>query len=417
MTGWLQLSDEQRRTTLAEAEANSGISAKAIEKDWWVTLTLKALFQSAFKEHLIFKGGTSLSKCWKIISRFSEDIDLALAPEAFEMSYEETPSKRYVKRLKRAGCQFTSQQLKEELEKMILALGVPENTVTVAAETVREDMPDTDPQVIYVRYPSLFDPLAYIADEVKIEVSVRSLKTPFTTKEVQSLLNEYFPNPAYEETPFPVLAVEARKTFLEKAFLLHEEFQKPDRAKVRAERMSRHLYDLVSMMHTEIGTDALQDYQLYDHLVTHRKWYTCYTYLDYEQLGHQTIAFVPPDDILALYRDDYEVMRQEMIYGQTMEFEELINDLKLLQGRFRMKMEPRSLDDVIQDARTRIPAALAMQPNASQVHILQSYTADAYQPLGGKNNHAQYAVSFSRQDDQWHFEAIEVVEKKEPFAE
>src|SRR5688572_28890481 len=99
--------------------------------------------------------------------------------------------------------------------------------ITVVAENVREDMPDTDPQVIYVRYPSLFDPIPYIADEVKIEVSVRSLKTPFTTRDVQSLLNEYFPNTVYRETPFSVLAVEARKTFLEKAFLLHEEFQKP----------------------------------------------------------------------------------------------------------------------------------------------------------------------------------------------
>lgn len=407
MTGWLQLSEEQRRTTLAEAEANSGITAKAIEKDWWVTLTLKALFTSALKDHLTFKGGTSLSKCWKVISRFSEDIDLALAPEAFNMNYEETPSRSYVKRLKRAGCKFTSEILRTELEKRLTAMGIPQNMVDVVAEDVRQDMPDTDPQVILVRYPSLYNPIHYIADEVKIEVTVRSLKTPFTRRDVQSLLNEYYPNPVYGENPFSVLAVEARKTFLEKAFLLHEEFKKPDRSKIRAQRMSRHPYDLVSMMHTSIGIEALQDYKLYDHLITHRKWYTGYSYLDYEQLGHKTISFIPPDELLDLYREDYNVMRREMIYGETKEFEQLIQDLKLLQGRFRMKMEVRKLEEVINDAKRAIPNVLEMNPNASKIKINQSYNLDPNLPIDDKNR--QYAITFSNSNNEWNFDAIEIL--------
>lgn len=71
MTGWLKLADEQRKATIDQAEQMSGIGAKAIEKDWWVTFTLKALFQSPYAQHIVFKGGTSLSKCWKLIARFS----------------------------------------------------------------------------------------------------------------------------------------------------------------------------------------------------------------------------------------------------------------------------------------------------------------------------------------------------------
>jgi predicted nucleotidyltransferase component of viral defense system len=67
MTGWLTLTKEQRKNIIDEAEQLSGINAKAIEKDWWVTLTLKALFQSAYSKYIVFKGGTSLSKCWKLI--------------------------------------------------------------------------------------------------------------------------------------------------------------------------------------------------------------------------------------------------------------------------------------------------------------------------------------------------------------
>mgnify|MGYP003498322727 FL=1 len=92
MTGWLQLTDEQRRTSIAQAAVVSGIAAKAIEKDWWVTLTLKALFESPYAKFFIFKGGTSLSKGWKLIERFSEDIDIAIDPMAFGKEYKTTPA-------------------------------------------------------------------------------------------------------------------------------------------------------------------------------------------------------------------------------------------------------------------------------------------------------------------------------------
>lgn len=208
MTGWLRLTDEQRRETLVQAGIRSGINTKALEKDWWVTLTLKALFQSAFTEHLVFKGGTSLSKCWKLIRRFSEDIDMALAPEAFGMQYEENPTKGHVERIRRKGCAFTSTVLLEELENQFTALGVPAGMITITADPVPEKMPDKDPQTLHVAYPSLYEPNLYIADEVKIEASAKSLKTPFTVRPVLSLLTEFLPNTAYAENAFEVQVVE-----------------------------------------------------------------------------------------------------------------------------------------------------------------------------------------------------------------
>ena len=108
MIKWLSLTDAQRRITLEQASVRSGIQVKAIEKDWWVTLCLQALFSTPYGEHFIFKGGTSLSKGWKLIQRFSEDIDIALDPRAFGMEYIETPTKSQVKKMKRAGCNFTT---------------------------------------------------------------------------------------------------------------------------------------------------------------------------------------------------------------------------------------------------------------------------------------------------------------------
>jgi len=113
------------------------------------------------------------------------------------MKYVENPTKGRVERLRRKGCQFTGTELKVELEKQFAALGIVAGMVTIEAEPVPEKLPDTDPQTLHVKYQSLYDANDYIADEVKIEVSVRSLKTPFTIKPVQSILYEVMPNTVY----------------------------------------------------------------------------------------------------------------------------------------------------------------------------------------------------------------------------
>lgn len=337
MTNWLKLTDDQRRASIAEVEYITGIQAKAIEKDWWVTLTLRALFQGAYAQHIVFKGGTSLSKCWKLISRFSEDIDIALAPEAFEMKYEKDPSKSYVKKLKRAGCVFTSTVLKEDLEAQYVQLGVPKDFILVEAEPIPENQPDTDPQTLHVKYKPLYDPNPYIADEVKIEVSVRSLKTPFSKALIQSILSSEDPSDEYPEEPIMIDAVEPHKTLLEKIFLLHEEFGKPDVTKIRSERMSRHLYDLSSMIDTEAEAKALSDDHLYDDLIHHRKFYQRIGWVEYETLRNGTISFIPPDAIIDLYRSDYKTMQEQMIYAGAPDFDQIIQRLKMLQSRFRDK--------------------------------------------------------------------------------
>ncbi len=337
MTNWLKLTDDQRRASIAEVEYITGIQAKAIEKDWWITLTLRALFQGAYAHQIVFKGGTSLSKCWKLISRFSEDIDIALAPEAFEMKYKKDPSKSYVGKLKREGCVFTSTKLKEDLEAQFLRLGVPKDFILIEAEPIPESRPDTDPQTLHVKYKPLYDPNQYIADEVKIEVSVRSLKTPFSKAPIRSILSSEYPSDEYPEEPFMIDAVEPHKTFLEKIFLLHEEFRKPDATKIRSERMSRHLYDLNSMIDTEAEAKALSDDQLYQDLIHHRKSYQRIGWVEYETLFYGTISFIPPDTIIDLYRKDYRTMQEEMIYASASDFDQIIDRLRSLQDKLRAK--------------------------------------------------------------------------------
>jgi len=167
MIGWLKnLNDASRLLSINEASRISGISAKALEKDWWVTLSIKLLFNTPYAKYFAFKGGTSLSKGWQLIDRFSEDIDISLNSEAVGIAYEEKPSKTFVEQIRREGCSFTSTILLEALKAEFKNRQVPESLYSIEPEPVRADMPDTDPQTIYINFVSLFDPNPYLPDRV-----------------------------------------------------------------------------------------------------------------------------------------------------------------------------------------------------------------------------------------------------------
>jgi hypothetical protein len=399
MIDWLHLTDEQRRTSIAQAAVISGIAEKAIEKDWWVTITLKALFESPHAKFFIFKGGTSLSKGWKLIERFSEDIDIALDPIAFGREYKNNPSHTYVKTLKKEGCTFTSTILLDSLMAQFYRMGTPMKSIEITAETVPEKVPDRDPQTLYVKYKSLYPAHGYIADEVKIEFSVRSLKEPYATVRVQSILSESFPNIAYPESPLEVFATAPQKTLLEKAFLLHEKFLNINSEKIKIERLSRHLYDLVKLMNTEAGLKVVKDFEFYQRLLEHRKNYVRLGNVDYVTLNPSTLNFIPPDDVIEMFRQDYRSMQDAMIYGTSPDFDTIINNLKILTGRFRLINDDHLLENIIKDASLQIDKDASAESEGNTFSTVVTYI---------KDKTISYKVGFLCKKNKWSFESIEI---------
>ena len=339
MIGWLiNLNDASRLTSINEASRISGISAKAIEKDWWVTLSLKLLFNSPYARHFAFKGGTSLSKGWQLIDRFSEDIDISLSSEAVNIEYAEKPSKTFVEQLRRAGCFFTSNELMEALKAVFRNSQVPEILYSIEAESVRSDMPDTDPQTLYVNFISLFDPKPYLPDRVKIEFSVRSLKEPSVKRGMRSLLVTHFPNENYIEENCEILTIQPQRTLIEKMLLLHEEYNRDERGKMRTDRMSRHYYDLFQLGRQDFSSATLKDNDFIEEIIEHRKYYSRLKRFDYSTLKRGSIRIIPSDDVLKALEQDYEIMRAEMIYGHPPTFEEIIQSMKNLQDEINSEI-------------------------------------------------------------------------------
>lgn len=333
---WLNNELVDRLAMLQQTEIeHPGINQVAIEKDWWVTVTLKALFQTDCHEALIFKGGTSLSKGFNIIERFSEDLDLAISHSFFGI---EKTSKSQREKLRKTSRAYIHETLSLQLDTQLKEMGITgyniENVTQIQDKNGdwKAIDSDKDPTVILLHYPSIVEEtISYIPPRVKIEISCLSMDEPTKEREIRSLIGERFKD---EDTDaeYRIRTVIPTRTFLEKLFLLAEEFQKE---KPRSVRMTRHLYDLEKLMDTEYGKEALADRSLYDAIVEHRKTYYALKYVNYDLHAPITINFMLPKQVTEAWKDDYADMRNYFIYGQSLEFDALMQRIEELQKRVR----------------------------------------------------------------------------------
>ncbi|WHF51269.1 nucleotidyl transferase AbiEii/AbiGii toxin family protein [Chryseobacterium gotjawalense] len=322
---FLSLPEETRINAFNQIAEKKGITPFAVEKDWWVTQSLSIIFAMEEAEFLVFKGGTSLSKSWNLIQRFSEDVDLAIDREF--LGFTEIP-KRKTNLRKKSG-KFVAEEFYPKLQKCFEDKGIAEDVI-FTLENVQSS--DQDPRIINIYYPSIIETKGYLNPRVQIEIGCRSLKEPFSNCLISSFVDQEYKDLDFSSDEFLVPSVNPERTFLEKIFLLHEEFQKPH-DKIRVNRLSRHLYDIYSLYHSEFKDKALQDEDLYKTIVHHRIEFTKVAGVDYSLHNPQTINPIPPDSIIKQWEEDYETMKSEMLYSEHRpEFSEIIDTLEKLKS-------------------------------------------------------------------------------------
>lgn len=328
-TNWLSLSQIEQIRLLNNCEQQTKLSAYSIEKDWWVSQVLKALSISIYANHIAFKGGTSLSKGWGLIQRFSEDVDISINREFLGFGGE--LSKNQISdQLRRASCTFVRSNLRNEIEKQLLQLGISADYFNVSVNET--DISTTDPETIEVAYLSVLPQPNYLRDKVLIEVGARSLMEPAEPIKFNSILVETFPQSFPLESDFSLQTVLPTRTFLEKLFLIHEEFSKPI-DDIRIDKMSRHLYDVEKLMDTDFAKNALSNESFYKELVKHRQKFIGLKGFDYNTLLPQRINLIPPDAVKNKYGIDYRRMQDSMIYGNSLSFNQLLKRVEELNKR------------------------------------------------------------------------------------
>jgi predicted nucleotidyltransferase component of viral defense system len=326
---FLRLPDNEKIDLINQLHEDNNLPQVIIEKDAWVTAVLRALFALPYAAHLSFKGGTSLSKCHNLIERFSEDVDIAINREFFGFFGDKFTVKQISKNLRKATCKFIRDTLQFDLARQMEANGVPANSFSVKMNIT--PVVTIDPEKVFVEYKSIFTSNAYIKNIVVLEIGGRSMKEPLQKIEIQSFIDNYFSPAIFTEKPFSINAVVPERTFLEKICLLHEEFSKPIE-QTRVERMSRHLYDLIRMTDTPIAKNALDNKDLYQAIISHRRMFIAMKGFDYDTLVPATINIIPPKEVISQWEDDYNKMKT-MIYGGSLPFNELMRKIQQLNER------------------------------------------------------------------------------------
>ncbi len=163
----------------------------------------------------------------------------------------------------------------------------------------------------------------------------RSLTEPTSNRSINSIISTQFPSMKFASDPKTIPVVLPQRTFLEKIFLLHEEFSQKSE-KIRNYRLSRHLYDLVKLMDTDHGITAIQNRPLYNTIVSHRQKFNAIKNIDYKNHSPEKIKIIPPASVLKEYEKDYTEMNRFMIYGESIPFEVLIKKIEELQNRINL---------------------------------------------------------------------------------
>lgn len=329
---YLSLSPRERLELLDAASRQSGLAPAILEKDYWVCKTLDALFGlPELGSHLVFKGGTSLSKAYGLIDRFSEDVDISFHREFLgfgdELDPETATGKEQARRIEalQRACQ---DRIRENLLPMLR--GAIENLLGDSQHWSLEIDP-LDAQTLLFHFPRAGGPgLAYIAPSVRIEMGARSDHWPSEDRAIRCYLGETL-NLTIGQAQVRSLAAE--RTFWEKATLLHAEAHRPVE-KPMPSRYARHYHDLARLAASPVAERALEDAALRERVVAHKTVYFRSGWARYDLAHPSTFRLLPPESRLAGLEADHRAM-MPMFFTPPPPIAEVIETLAALETRIR----------------------------------------------------------------------------------
>lgn len=316
-----QLPASRRAELFRETAARKAMSPAIVEKDFSVCFVLAKLFADEFvSKKILFKGVTSLSKVFKVIERFSEDIELILDWTEITggdplASRSRTKQDAFNKRLQ-IDCQS---YIRDRLMPRIVGM-LPE------MPSIKID--NVDPHVGLVSYPASFSE-SYIRPEIRLEIGPLAIWIPNADYKISSYAAEEFPA-LFDKPECHVRTIKAERTFWEKVTILHHEAHRPETG-IQPLRYSRHYYDLARMAKSKIKESAFSDFALLRSVVESKMQFYPRNCARYDLANPGTMKLVPPDYLLRSLRRDYQEM-EIMIYGERISFDEILEQIRILEA-------------------------------------------------------------------------------------
>lgn len=320
------LQDKERQDLFQNTASRRGMNVAIVEKDFWVCLVLDYLFHtSKWKHNLAFKGGTSLSKAYNVIERFSEDIDLILDWRILGYGIDEPWNKR-----------SNTQQIKfnEDSRKRLFTF-LKENFVkevkkdlqSLIEKPMNVEIDKNDDGIVNFAYPSIYHDSS-ILQVIRLEIGALAAWTPTQTAEITPYVAEEYPN-LFEKKSSNVLTTSAERSFWEKATILHQEAFRPENSLIPA-RYSRHYYDLYCMSKTHIKENAIAHPELLEEVARFKDKFYPRGWARYDLAKVGTLHLLPSKHSEQRLRQDYTEMRA-MIFGEYPSFEIIMDGISQLE--------------------------------------------------------------------------------------
>lgn len=238
-------------------------------------------------------------------------------------------SKKQRTKLRKASGEYATGKFLGELKERFVEKGYDKvGLIPVPAEDS-----DQDPRIIEVHYPYITKHPDYVHPRVQIEIGCRSLIEPYSVRKFGSLVDEIYSDQGFASPFISIPTVHAERTFLEKLFLLHEEFSRPVE-KIRVDRLSRHMYDVYHLSRNGDILTAIEDKDLYETIVSHRHKYAKIGGVDYNLHNPKTLNPTPHPDFVKAWEEDYNKMRSQMIYeAKPPSFQDLVSNIEHLKEK------------------------------------------------------------------------------------
>jgi len=325
---YLALSASDQKDILQTAAVELGKQASVLEKDIWICWVLHVLFSIPDAHPMAFKGGTSLSKVYNIIDRFSEDVDITLDYRYFEdnidpfvAGFSRTQVRKFSDRLKEHVKVYANNVvvpfIQAELEKLCFNSGC---SIDI----------DNGGEKIWLSFPSVIEAAdKYLKSQVLIELGGRNVIDPNERHTITAYVAKLTPDLVYPVSEIVVLSPE--RTFWEKATLIHVECSR-GKLNTNSERLSRHWYDLVQLSKHYSGQSAIKNRTLLEDVVRHKKLFFNSSYANYDACLDNQLKLLPEKESIRELQKDYEKMIVAgMIYQAPMKFAELTDILSQLE--------------------------------------------------------------------------------------
>jgi len=320
MFEYKKISKNELEQVVRNASLKIGINEVIIEKDYWVCFVLNYLFSKCkWKDAFTFKGGTSLSKCFHLIQRFSEDIDLILDWRVIGYSVDEpweerssTKQDKFNKESNRKTEAFLKNEFVPQLES---------DFSNMLNEEFHISIDENDPQTVLFEYPKVFKS-SYVTQAVRLEIGTLAAWTPSEVVPILPDIQKIYPM-LFDGDFIAVRTVLPERTFWEKATILHHEANRPKELGI-PKRYARHYYDLVCIANSQYKGKALQSLELLEKVVRFKQKFYPRKWAKYEEATVKKIRLMPDEYRLKEIKEDYKNMT-EMFFGEYPSFEELMN--------------------------------------------------------------------------------------------